>query len=152
MLANFFAVVLCSAYSTRLIKKLNELGKGSLASRAPHERCTVDHPPHEVQARFPLGLTPYEIRERTQSVADQAHPCTPACHECREEQESDQTADPSLDARRFWRSSTVHPRPVSHRGSLVHTPASSQGGCFRQRPRRVVVISVSPKDVGAGAG
>jgi hypothetical protein len=47
-------------------------------------RLTI--PPREVQARFPLGLTPYEIRERTRAVADQAHPGTPARHKRHDEE------------------------------------------------------------------
>ena len=108
-------------------------------------------PPREGQARGPLGLTPYEIRERTGSVADQAHPGTPAHHERQEEQESAQTASPSLGACRGWRHGTGPPRPVSPPGSLVHALASSLGSCCPSRRRRVGMIRVVPTDGWADA-
>jgi len=58
------------------------------ASRAPHDRCTVDHPTTYGGRLYSFqAYRPYEIRERTRSEADQPHPCTPARHERHEEQE-----------------------------------------------------------------
>jgi len=98
-------------------------GKTRLAStpRSLHGLTTPTTVP--VQAIFLPGLSPYEIRGAHTVGSRSATPMHPARHERHEEQESYHTRLPSLGARRVWRSGTVHPRTVSHHGSLLHPPA-----------------------------